>query len=1506
MKPHGILCGRGLVRLFGLCLLELFLLGASLTAWAAVQPVVTVGPELNGHVSLGWDPVPSATRFEVRRILDELSATMTATPASLSPTPTPVATVLAGGSLRFDDVDVTNGRRYRYEVTSWDGSGASAPASIWVLPFAYPSIISAVSVYTTYSNSVSVSWNDDSTTFPITSYEVYRCAWTPSPTFTPTGTLPTATSTSTTTDTPTATPTGPLPTATNTPTGTWKTFTFTFTPTWTPPPNLSVPTLMASSPVPYATVVGATHYIDSSVSTPEPQAFYYWVRAFDSGVDGQGNPQVHASGFSDKTSNNVLPVSKAPAIPSLSLQAGPSLTPQVGSAGFGVRLVWNGPVDGEGVLSYTVLRNAAPLAVLSASVTTFDDVKADGGDLNYQAVTYALAVSNASGSVTTQPVSIALARARVSGVLVVTPNATTQAVTLTWGNAVTGLYGLSGYEVFRSYSGIPIGTGTITPTPIATVSANPSQTATPYYVDQPVADAHGSSYWVAAVDGASWVGPKATAQPATLLLAPTPPSSLTANGPVGNHRVQLSWNMGTPGFYGAITAYRLYRQVSSATGTPTPVATVFAPTTQCLDVVGDSAATTVVYRVAALDALGNASDLSGFSNAVTLPAITTPTALVTPLAPSPITVMGDDKSLVFSWPLAPTPDLVTGYRVFGSSWAQAQNGTYTPTPWATVTVASSMAVTQGSLSPFQVVVNYLLADNAAGSSAPATLSGIPVPTYQVQAVVPAAMRAVSVSWNLATPTPGATPGVDGFRVYRSYSSGSGYVALADVDASQSFYIDAAVPAGATAYYIVTAKSGNLAESPMFPTQVPAPKGQAQTWPNVPSAVTALGGSSSATISWLPNASGENVTSYFVYHNGLTAPLATVLPSPSPSYVSVETPGARSVYQVSAVNASGEGVTCVAVTVLAAPAMTPQIGFTPPAGVTSTPGYVWISGLTYGQDVAGYNVYRWVDATPSATPRETQVAALTNPTSFVSDAGVTGYTTYYRVAARDDSGLEASHASSAYLSIGMPPGVPQSLTSYPNASSVSLVWNAPMGDAPVTGYAVYREATAGATKTLLGVSSSPTPQFVDSSVSANNVYYYSVAAQNAAGTGVTTAENAVLALAGPTIQITPNASKNTIVWATIQATATPPFYGYAVYRAQLPSTIFSSLGLVAAAASTPNVYVDSSISAGMTYAYQVAPSTSSGALGGFSAPLTQVVLPQPVSLSASTGVNASTGEPFATILWGYQGVTLTTYQVQRRMGTESDVNFQTIATGVTGTDYVDEGLANKSMYVYRVVTVSPAGLTVVSEDVSVLPAKGPVVSGNVSANAIEAGVTLSWPAANPGGLDVKNQYPLAGYRIYRSSDNGGTYHLVGSCVATTYLDVVDILSGDARTYQVRAYDNPPDAPDMAHETSYPSVRVDSLTADTALDRNAIRPYGATQERTVNIRFVVTQEGGVSMKVYSISGVLVKELVHESFAKGVHWTSWDAKNSNGQLVASGVYLVTTTMPNRKEACKIAVIK
>jgi hypothetical protein len=91
-------------------------------------------------------------------------------------------------------------------------------------------------------------------------------------------------------------------------------------------------------------------------------------------------------------------------------------------------------------------------------------------------------------------------------------------------------------------------------------------------------------------------------------------------------------------------------------------------------------------------------------------------------------------------------------------------------------------------------------------------------------------------------------------------------------------------------------------------------------------------------------------------------------------------------------------------------------------------------------------------------------------------------------------------------------------------------------------------------------------------------------------------------------------------------------------------------------------------------------------------------------------------------------------------------------------------------------------------------------------------------------------------------------------------------------------------------------------------------GASNEQKVNIRFVVTEPGRVNIKVYSLNGTFVKELVNSDFATGVYGLpgstyplSWDARNMNGTLVASGVYLISTEMAGgHQEFQKVAVIK
>src|SRR6185503_10462180 len=90
------------------------------------------------------------------------------------------------------------------------------------------------------------------------------------------------------------------------------------------------------------------------------------------------------------------------------------------------------------------------------------------------------------------------------------------------------------------------------------------------------------------------------------------------------------------------------------------------------------------------------------------------------------------------------------------------------------------------------------------------------------------------------------------------------------------------------------------------------------------------------------------------------PTVTITPSPTFAIPFAETPGTLSAYRVIAQNASGSSDYSSPITVLSLPSMTPTIDLTPPPGATPTPQAVWISGLLYPNNVAGYTLYRALD------------------------------------------------------------------------------------------------------------------------------------------------------------------------------------------------------------------------------------------------------------------------------------------------------------------------------------------------------------------------------------------------------------------------------------------------------------------------------------------------------------------------------------------------------------------
>jgi flagellar hook assembly protein FlgD len=79
--------------------------------------------------------------------------------------------------------------------------------------------------------------------------------------------------------------------------------------------------------------------------------------------------------------------------------------------------------------------------------------------------------------------------------------------------------------------------------------------------------------------------------------------------------------------------------------------------------------------------------------------------------------------------------------------------------------------------------------------------------------------------------------------------------------------------------------------------------------------------------------------------------------------------------------------------------------------------------------------------------------------------------------------------------------------------------------------------------------------------------------------------------------------------------------------------------------------------------------------------------------------------------------------------------------------------------------------------------------------------------------------------------------------------------------------------------------------------------------VNIRYSLSKDANVTIKIYDISGELVTTLIEEQpKEKGIEYSEpWDGRNDRGDIVANGVYFYLITTTNGEKAVgKIAVLR
>jgi len=112
----------------------------------------------------------------------------------------------------------------------------------------------------------------------------------------------------------------------------------------------------------------------------------------------------------------------------------------------------------------------------------------------------------------------------------------------------------------------------------------------------------------------------------------------------------------------------------------------------------------------------------------------------------------------------------------------------------------------------------------------------------------------------------------------------------------------------------------------------------------------------------------------------------------------------------------------------------------------------------------------------------------------------------------------------------------------------------------------------------------------------------------------------------------------------------------------------------------------------------------------------------------------------------------------------------------------------------------------------------------------------------------------------------------------------------------------DGPKDTHHGTQLETSVMALPTTFSLLQNAPNPLvGFTA-----INFAVAKPGNVCLKIYNISGQLVKTLVNEGKQPGYYNVKWDGKDESGQQAAAGVYFYRIQANEFNNTKKLVVLK
>ncbi len=795
---------------------------------------------------------------------------------------------------------------------------------------------------------------------------------------------------------------------------------------------------------------------------------------------------ANATGFGPFS--NVQTFTSLPAAPqTVTAQSGLS------TANSAVSLSWADPNAGtEGVTVYTIYRSPDNAATTNyaaqASVTVapsptppiyYNDVTAAPASLYYYLITADDPAKGVTTLLDTANAVSVTAYAAPNTVTGFSASPSNTAVQLNWTAAVSTTYQVAGYEIYQSTSASVTGTVPVNPTPVVPASLNVTglTNGTPYY------------FWVGTMDTAGHISDLSGPVSATPLNAPGVPGNMSFAD--GDEAVQISWNASLPGTL-PIGGYQVYR--ATVLGGPYAPLTFLGPTGTGYVDEPLANGTTYYYYVVAVDNSGVTTGQDASANSVTVNG--TP-ALSDINPPSGLAATGGIGQVVLTWTdsFAGLGSPVTGYQVYRST------NTSGPFTLLTSPVTGTSPYTDSTVNNGTTYYYYFVAYvGATPSSNSVTVTAVPARPPSVPSGVTGVDGNASVTLNWTPNTP-----VDNVPVTE--------------------YVYYPTPGSPTTVYSASATATSLSNGSTYVYQVQAVNTNGVTgglsapvtdYPFILTAPLALasgGGVTNLTLSWNPPLTNTyplgNYDLQRLVYSGASTYLTT--PNASPVTDTNVTQGQLYIYTVQAtdslghVSAPSNAVTDAACNPPTAPATLVatagdgQILIDFPASVP-TPGSLPVSYyILTGSD----GVSLQLPATQTWFLDNNNGSRLTDPTTVtysLQAVDVTGLTTGNHISVSTAS----APATTSSADLNPPTGLTAKALSN---SKAQLTWNQPyFGALNVTSFNIYRGSSYGSYVLIGSVPNSflaPVTTYTDSSVFANNTYYYVVRAVYTTAGGVST-------------------------------------------------------------------------------------------------------------------------------------------------------------------------------------------------------------------------------------------------------------------------------------------------------------------------------------------------------------------------------------------------------------------